>query len=89
MITDHIRGDQQWKGYAKEAAKAVRDWAFRNTEHQALYSYCKSTNIPSIWTVESIGMRFDREYPDEVNQVMHVSVIDRKTWMEKVSKLTL
>ena len=29
-------------------------------------------------------MRFDREYPDEVNQVMHVSVIDRKTWMEKL-----
>ena len=54
-----------------------------------MYSYCKSTNIPSIWTVESIGMRFDREYPDEVNQVMHVSVIDKKTWMEKVSKLTL
>ena len=49
-----------------------------------MYSYCKSTNIPSIWTVESIGMRFDREYPDEVNQVMHVSVIDRKTWMGKL-----
>ena len=27
----HIRKDQQRKGYAKEAAIAVRDWTFRNT----------------------------------------------------------
>jgi len=29
----HIRRDCQRKGYAKEAAKAVRDWAFRNTDY--------------------------------------------------------
>ena len=28
----HIRRDCQRKGYAREAAKAVRDWAFRNTD---------------------------------------------------------
>ncbi len=32
----HIRKDQQRKGYAKEAAAAVRDWAFQNTEYPAL-----------------------------------------------------
>ena len=53
----HIRRDCQRKGYAKEAARAVRDWAFRNTDYPALYSYCKYTNEPSFRTAESIGMR--------------------------------
>ena len=30
----HIRRDCQRKGYASEAAKAVRSWAFRNTDIQ-------------------------------------------------------
>ena len=33
--------------------------------YPALYSYCKYTNEASIRTAESIGMQFDREYPDE------------------------
>ena len=36
----HIRRDCQRKGFAAEAAKAVMDWAFRNTDYPALYSYC-------------------------------------------------
>ena len=31
----------------------------------------------SIRTAESIGMRFEREYPDEANGTTHVSVIYR------------
>ena len=77
----HIRRDCQKKGYAREAAAAVRDWAFMNTAYPALYSYCKYTNLPSIRTAESIGMRFEREYPDEANGITHVSVIDRETWL--------
>ncbi len=75
--------DHQRKGYAKEAVKAVRDWAFRNTDRQTLNSYCKSTNGPSIRIAESIGMGFDREYPDDVGEVTHVSVIDRETWLKE------
>ncbi len=48
----HIRKDQQRKGYAKEAAAAVRDWAFKNTEYPAIYSYCKYTNPGSFKTAE-------------------------------------
>lgn len=70
----HIRADHQHKGYAKEAAAAVRDWAFENTDYPALYSYCKYTNTASVKTAESIGMVFDREYPDEANGITHVSV---------------
>lgn len=73
----HIRRDQQRKGYAKEAAAAVRDWAFQNTEYPALYSYCKYTNVGSFKTAESIGMHFEKEYEDEANKITHVSVIRR------------
>ncbi len=73
----HIRKDQQHKGYAKEAAAAVRDWAFKNTDYPALYSYCKYTNEGSFKTAESIGMYFEKEYPDEANKITHVSVLRR------------
>ena len=76
----HIRRDCQRNGYAKEAAKAVMDWAFTNTDYPALYSYCKYTNEPSYKTAESLGMKFDREYPDEANEKTHVSVIHREEW---------
>ena len=73
----HIRADHQRKGYAKEAAAAVRDWAFANTDYPALYSYCKYTNVGSYKTAESIGMHFEKEYPDPGNKITHVSVIFR------------
>lgn len=73
----HIRKDCQGRGYAKEAAAATRDWAWENTSYPALYSYCKYTNIPSYKTAEAIGMKFDKEYPDEANEITHVSVIYR------------
>ena len=80
----HIRSDFQRRGYAKEAAKAVRDWAFRNTDHPALYSYCKYTNEPSIRTAKSIGMHFDSDYPDEANGTTHVSVISKEDWLREI-----
>lgn len=39
----HMRKDQQRKGYAKEAAIAVRDWTFRNTPLHMIYSYRKGS----------------------------------------------
>ncbi len=74
----HIRADQQKKGYAREAAAAVRDWTFTNTDYPALYSYCKYINVPSYKTAESIGMHFEKEYPDEANKITRVSVIRRE-----------
>ena len=74
----HIRADHQRKGYASEAAAGVRDWAFANTDYPALYSYCKYTNVGSYKTAESIGMHFEKEYPDPDNKIMHVSVIFRR-----------
>ena len=85
----HIRRDCQRKGYAGEAAKAVRDWAFRNTDYPTLYSYCKYTNVPSIKTAESVGMHFVCEYPDETNGTTHVSSISRKEWQDKITENTV
>ena len=82
----HIRRDCRRKGYAGEAAKAVRDWAFRNTDHPALYSYCRYTNVPSIKTAESIGMRFACEYPDAANGTTHVSVMSREDWLNELTE---
>lgn len=77
----HIRGDCQRKGYAREAAAAVRDWAFEHTDYPALYSYCKYINVASYRTAEAVGMRFEREYPDDVNGFTHVSVVYREDWL--------
>ena len=49
----HIRRDMQRRGYAKESASAVRDWAFCNTPFNAVYSYMKAANLPSCRTAES------------------------------------
>ena len=85
----HIRRDCRRKGYAGEAAKAVRDWAFSNTDYPTLYSYCKYTNVPSIKTAESIGMQFVCEYPDETNGTTHVSSISRKEWLDEITENTV
>ena len=82
----HIRQDCQRKGYASEAARAVRDWAFCYTDYKALYSYCKYTNVPSIKTAESIGMHFVCEYPDETNGMTHVSAISRERWLNEITE---
>ena len=81
----HIRRDCQRKGYASEAAEGVRNWAFRNTAYPIVYSYCKYTNVPSIKTAESIGMRFVCEYPDETNGTTHVSAISREEWLNEIT----
>ena len=60
-----------------DALCAVLQWALRHTAFPAYYSYCKSDNTASYKTAEAIGMRFDREYPDAVNGITHVSVIRR------------
>ncbi len=60
----HIRKDHWRKGYAQEAASAVRDWAFANTEYPALYSYMTKGNNASIRTAESIGMKKTGEFTD-------------------------
>ncbi|MGN0399706.1 MAG: GNAT family N-acetyltransferase, partial [Blautia sp.] len=76
----HIRKDQQRKGYAREAAAAVRDWTFQNTPFNRIYSYMKYTNLPSASTAISWGCRLVDEFQDEVNEITKVFAITRTEW---------
>lgn len=76
----HIRKDCQHKGYAREAARAVRDWTFGNTPFQTIYSYMKQSNVASAATAISNGMRKVSEFIDEEQDVTTVYAISRKEW---------
>ena len=78
----HIRKDMQRRGYASEAAIAVRDWAFENTPFNILYSYMKHTNEASVKTAASYGCRQVGEYEDDVNTVTKVFAIARDEWQK-------
>ena len=76
----HIRRDMQRKGYAREAAAAVRDWTFENLPFNEIYSYMKYTNEPSARTALSWGCHFVEEFEDEINEKTSVYVITRDEW---------
>lgn len=79
----HLRRDMHRKGYASEAAAAVRDWAFENRDFPALYSYCTSDNEASYKTAEAIGMHYLKEFNDEEDIPHRVSSINREEWRNK------
>lgn len=76
----HIHKKHWRKGYAKEAASAVRNWFFHNTRYDIIYSYMKYTNIASYSTAVAIGMKKTKEYSDFANTVSYVYAITREEW---------
>lgn len=76
----HIHKKYWRQGFGSEAARAVRDWGFRNTEYDCLYSYMKYTNVGSYSTALATGMKKVKEYPDEKNGVSYAYAITRKEW---------
>ena len=74
----HINKKHWRKGYAKEAARACRDWVFENTEYNTIYSYMKYTNIGSYSTALSNGMKKVKEYADPKNTISYVYAITRE-----------
>ena len=79
----HIRADKQRNGFAKEAAIAVRDWAFCNTPFNIIYSYMKYTNEASAKTAMSYGCKQVDEFTDEVNEITKVFAITRDEWAKR------
>jgi RimJ/RimL family protein N-acetyltransferase len=61
----HVNKHHWHQGYAKEAAKAVRDWCFTHTDFDAVYSYMTCTNVASYSTAASIGMTRIKQYDDD------------------------
>ena len=82
----HIHKKHWRKGYAKEAARAVRDWVFRNTEYDTIYSYMKYTNVASWSTAMANGMKKVKEYPDPKNTISYAYAITRRKWEELAAK---
>ena len=81
----HIHKDYWRRGYGKEAASAVRDWGFENTDFPALYSYMTASNIASYSTAASVGMEYQGEFFED-NTPMKVYSITRQAWEEKYRK---
>ncbi|MDD3415895.1 MAG: GNAT family N-acetyltransferase [Lachnospiraceae bacterium] len=79
----HINKKYWKKGFGSEAARAVRDWAFENTQFNCLYSYMKYTNIGSYSTAISNGMTKLKEYPDEKNTISYAYTITREEWEKR------
>lgn len=78
----HIRKDCQRRGYASEAARAVRDWTFMNTPFNMIYSYMKDTNVASCRTATAYGCHLVDEYEDDINGTTKVYAISRAEWKE-------
>lgn len=76
----HIAKAHQRRGYATEAAQAVRDWAFQNTAFDWLYSYMKAANLPSAAVAKANGMSLIEEYTDGEGEQTAVYGICRRTW---------
>ena len=76
----HIRRDRQRQGYAAEAARACRDWAFAHAPFRRLFSYLKQDNLPSAATAQAIGMRFWKDFPDAEGERSSVYAIRREDW---------
>ena len=75
----HIRKDHWRKGYAKEACAAVKEWFFKNTDYDSVYSYMNSENVASCATAASNGMTKIKEYTDGEENLC-VYTITRKEW---------
>ena len=60
----HIRKERWRQGLAREASRAVRDWAFTHTGFHCLYSYMNAANLPSRATAAANGMKLIKEFND-------------------------
>lgn len=78
----HIHKRYWRKGFGSEDARAVRDWAFENTEYNCLYSYMKYTNVGSYSTAIANGMKKVKEYPDAKNEISYAYAITREEWSQ-------
>lgn len=72
----------EWrKGYASEAATAIRDWLFRETDHDFCWGFAYSANTPSIKILRSIGMEFTHtEIEEKTGQELTFHKYTRDMW---------
>ena len=76
----HIHHPYWRQGYGKEAATAVRDWAFTHTEYDTLYSYMTDGNAASWRLAQAIGMEQIGAYEDEEDGLLRIYAITKEKW---------
>ena len=76
----HIHKDHWHQGFGSEAARAVRDWAFTQTDFDCLYSYMTKSNIASYSTAAAAGLKKIKEFTDPEDGIMLVYSITREEW---------
>ncbi len=79
----HIAKAHQHKGYAKEAAQAVRNWTFTSTLFGTVYSYMKKENTPSSATARANGMTLVREFIDDEGEQTVAYAVTRDEWQKQ------
>jgi RimJ/RimL family protein N-acetyltransferase len=79
-IGHHLAKAHQRRGYAAEAAQAVRDWTFAHTPFGMVYSYMKQSNLPSAAVARANGMTLLREFTDDEQEQTAVYGISRADW---------
>ena len=84
----HINKAHTGKGYATEAARACRDYAFEVLKLPKVYSYMKYTNIASQKVAEKNDMRLVAEIEDEVNTITKVYAISVDELLSLNTQLT-
>lgn len=73
-------------GYATEAARGCRDWAFENLGSDRVVSFIAVNNAPSIAVAERNGMkRTKRLDENRLGQPIYVYAIERKDWESRNS----
>jgi len=77
----HINKKYHHKGYASEAARAVKDYVFNNYEFDEIFTYMKYTNSNSYFTAIKNDMSLHHEYKEEKNEISRAFSIARKTWL--------
>lgn len=73
----HFNNEYWGNGYAIEAARACKDWFFKNTEYYEVYSYMNKKNIRSSNVAIKNGMSFIKEY-EENGEILSVYRIIKK-----------
>ena len=79
----HIAKAHQRRGYAKEAARAVRDWTFSHTPFGMVYSYMKKENAASAAAARANGMRLLGTFTDAEGEQTAVYGLSREEWSEE------
>ena len=98
LLPQHIDGGPQlevgyrfafadWgRGLATEAARAVRDWAFRSQPAEHLISIIRPDNAASCRVAEKNGMRFAKlAHWEKIKAEMRLYRITRAEWLDIAS----